>query len=147
MSDHHLDARPNAGQLNLIGPELVNVETIGTVTQRLERLLAGSRFRFSNERELQEGLALALTDRGLIFSREHSLDAHSRVDFLVSPCIAVEIKIAGSQMALLRQAQRYAMHTAVHSILVVGTPAWLLRLPATIGGKPLLGHRLLSSLL
>lgn len=114
--------------------------------EHFDALLLRHVYRFTNERDLQDGIALTLTAANISFTREHRLGTTDRVDFLIAPGIAVEIKVDGSQMALLRQVQRYARHASVQSIVAIGTPAWLTKLPVEISGKPLRGHRLVASL-
>ena len=113
--------------------------------QDLDALLLRHVFRFTNERDLQDGIALALTAASIPFTREHRLGTTDRVDFLIAPGIAVEIKVDGSLMALLRQVQRYASHASVQSIVAIGTPAWLTKLPVEISGNPLHGPRHMAS--
>lgn len=109
--------------------------------------LSRYRYRFSDEDALQQGVAKALAANGLIFQREKSLSQRDRPDFLLTGGLAVEIKVDGSLADLLRQVARYAEHDAVRGILVVGTPAWLARVPESLAGKPLCHLRLLGSLL
>ena len=126
----------------------VSTDTVNLMIalEQLDEILMTHVFRFTNERDLQDGIALALTAASIPFTREHRLGATDRVDFLIAPGIAVEIKVDGSLMALLRQVQRYASHVAVQSIVVIGTPAWLTKMPVEISGKPLHGHRLMASM-
>ncbi|ABM97043.1 hypothetical protein [Methylibium petroleiphilum] len=109
--------------------------------------LSRYRYRFSDEDSLQQGIAKALSANGLIFQREKSLSQRDRPDFLLTGGLAIEIKIGGSLADVLRQVARYAEHERVRGILVVGTPAWLSRVPESLAGKPLFHLRLLGSLL
>lgn len=101
----------------------------------IERLLRTHRFRFVNERELQDGIELVLRGAGLAITREASLGAAGTIDFLVDD-LGVEVKVAGSRADVVRQVHRYLQVDALSSILVVTTRAQLARLPASIAGKP-----------
>lgn len=76
------------------------------------------RYDFANEEELQEGLALALTDSGLTVSREVILDGASRIDLLVEG-IGIEVKVAGRGASVLKQLERYARFDAVEGLILV----------------------------
>lgn len=101
----------------------------------VEAAIRRHRFAYSNEAVLQEGLAQALEQAGLEVLREVRLDARSRVDLLVGG-VAVEVKVAGSTAALLRQIRRYAAHDRVEGVLVVSGRVRHLRLPTAVCGKP-----------
>lgn len=113
----------------------------------LHQLLSGYRFRFVSERDLQDGIERALIAAGISYEREAALSDPDRPDFLVGDGIAVEVKIKGSLSELIRQAARYASHQRIGSILVVGTPRWLPRVPDALSGKPVRSLRLVGSLL
>ena len=105
------------------------------------------RFRYTDENELQQGIAKALTLRGITFEREKVLSRPDRPDFLVCGGVAIEVKIKGSLADLLRQVSRYATHTEVIGVLAVGTPKWLPQVPEELCGKPVRSLRLIGSLL
>jgi hypothetical protein len=109
--------------------------------------LSRYRFRFSSELDLQDGLETALVAAKLQFEREKILGPGERADFLIDGGIAMEVKIKGSLSEAIRQVNRYANHGAVSAIILIGSCAWLTKLPPEIGGKPLYRLRLLSSLL
>jgi len=113
----------------------------------LETLLSSHRYRFSSERDLQNGIDEVLQTSGLSYRREFSLGVSDRPDFLVHGGIAIEVKIKGSISELIRQISRYATHNDVSAILVVGTPHWIPRVPEIINEKPVRPFRLLGSLL
>lgn len=119
-----------------------------TVTpQQVLSMLERHIFRFSEERELQDGIELALTHAGFEFEREKVLGPQDRPDFLVAGALAMEIKIKGTLSAALRQIDRYTKHEAVESVLLVGTPGWINRIPPEIRGKQIFALRLTGSLL
>lgn len=90
-------------------------------------------YRVSNEDALQTGLADVFTTAGFPVQREAVLNAQDRVDFLVGN-VAVEVKTAGSVIALARQVQRYAHSDKVDSIVVVTTRIEHLQLPRALAG-------------
>ncbi len=110
-------------------------------------LLSRFRFRFTSERELQDGIALVLEQAHLRFRRETGLSQHDRPDFLLDNGFAIEVKIKGSLAELLRQATRYLGHGEIRGLLVIGTPHWLTRVPPSLLGKPVHSLRLVGSLL
>lgn len=113
----------------------------------LGRLFDNVRFRFTNEIELQSGVQQVFERSKIGFVREKSLNAKDRPDFLVEDGIAIEIKIQGTFAQAVRQIDRYAKHSAVRSILVIGSPVWINRIPLVIGGKPVHTIRITESLL
>ena len=120
------------------------------VEERLHHLadmLSRIRFRFTDEDSLQRGIAEALQRKGYLFRREESLSARDRPDFLLDGGLAIEVKVGGSLSDLLRQVARYTEHKEVRGILVMGSPVWLPRVPATLGGKPVFHLRIIGSLL
>jgi hypothetical protein len=122
---------------------------VRTVDDRFDQLIhtiQGYRFRFASEADLQDGIETALKRRGQCYEREKVLSPQDRPDFLVDG-LAVEVKVDGSLPEALRQVARYAAHDRVEGILLVGTPAWLARIPHSIGGKPLHQLRLVGSML
>lgn len=100
----------------------------------IRRAIEAYRFVYSHERQLQDGIALALSDAGIEHEREAQLGKAGRVDFLADG-VAVEIKVAGSRAAVLRQLHRYAEHHAVSAVLLV-TPSLRLHCPEWLVGKP-----------
>lgn len=102
----------------------------------LHRHLAGYAFSFTNEKELQEGLADALRQAGHLFMREVRLAPGDLADFLVVPGVCIEVKIDGGLSALTRQIHRYAQREEVRAILVVSSRSAHARLPVELNGKP-----------
>ena len=120
---------------------------VGSRLDAVAAVLSRYRFRFTDEDDLQKGIAAALQANGLAFHREESLSARDRPDFLLDGGLAIEVKIKGSLSELLRQAARYLEHEEIRAVLVVGSPGWLNRIPETMQGKPLRPLRLIGSLL
>nr|EES53262.1 MAG: hypothetical protein UBAL3_80150051 [Leptospirillum ferrodiazotrophum] len=105
------------------------------------------RFRYTTERDLQNGFEKVFLEKDIPFVREYPVTTADRLDFWVDGGIALEVKIKGSLPDLIRQIARYARHKDVREILVVGTPRWIPQVPATIEGTPVYGLRLVGSLL
>ena len=105
------------------------------------------RFRFQDEKSLQDGIEIVFSQAHIPYEREKSLSARDRPDFIIDGRIALEVKIKGTLSQALRQVYRYASHSGLSEIIVVGTPAWILRLPGSVDGTPLRHHRMIGSLL
>jgi hypothetical protein len=112
----------------------------------IAKVLNSTRFRFADERQLQDGIELALLHAGASFTREKLLGPGDIVDFLVGD-VALEVKIGGSLSEVTRQLHRYTQHESVASILLVSSRMRLDNLPAVMNGKPLQVVRLLGSIL
>jgi hypothetical protein len=92
-----------------------------------------SRFLLHDEKDLQQQMEKRLSDCGIVFSREHRLDARSIPDFYIDG-IVVEVKIKGNPKSIYKQCQRYAQFDEVKAILLVTNKSigW----PEEINGKP-----------
>lgn len=96
--------------------------------------------RGADEYRIQASVAKVLTAKGIPFQTEVALSATDRVDFLVDGCIAVEVKVRGSRMAVLRQLQRYARNERISGVVLAAARRTLLAgLPDELHGKPLTG--------
>jgi hypothetical protein len=108
-------------------------------------LLSLHRFTFATEGELQDGIALVLTEANVSFEREFTLLPKDRIDFMVED-LGLEVKVAGSLSSVTRQLFRYAESPLIGSLLLVTSRIALhSRLPAQMNGKPLRVLRLMSS--
>lgn len=114
--------------------------------ESMARLFERHRFRYYSERDLQDAMEKVLVAHGIACKRESALSRADRPDFMVGTT-AIEVKIQGSLAELLRQINRYAQHDDVESILVVGTPHWISRIPPDLAGKAIYRVRLVGSLL
>lgn len=101
------------------------------------RALRAFRYHAGTEPELHAAITTALTRAEILFSREVRLDDDSRIDFLVSEGIGIEVKMNGSLAALTRQVARYAAHPTISTVIVVTTRHALSRFPPTLSGKPI----------
>jgi hypothetical protein len=100
----------------------------------LTEALRRHRFNYSNEDQLQQGIAAALTAAGFDVEREVRLDGRSRIDLLVGR-VGIEVKVAGTPDAVERQLARYASSDRIDGLmLVTSRPRHLI--PQTINGKP-----------
>jgi hypothetical protein len=110
----------------------------------LMRLLCRYRFSYSNEEELQQGIAAALTAGGFEFKREVHLNARDRIDFLVGE-VGLEVKVEGNLAAVTRQLHRYAECPKISALILVTTR---MRhgggLPDSLNRKPLRVHVITS---
>lgn len=111
--------------------------------QEIRYFLSGFRFNFSNEDELQQGIAQSLSGSKFDFRREYVLTPKDRFDFFVDGCFVIETKVGGSTADVMRQVSRYAENAAVHGILVVTTRSGHV-LPESFNGKPVLVHSLME---
>ena len=128
-----------------------------TALDRVAAAIARHRFRFDRERDLQDGIALALEGASIGFRREvhlttrealaSGLRAAGCIDFLVDGGVGLEVKIGGTLAAVTRQLHRYAHASGVDSLLLVTAKKALDRLPDALVGKPLRVVHLLGSAL
>lgn len=109
--------------------------------------LRGFRYLYSNERELQLGVARALKAKGIPFVREKDLGrAGGTIDFMVGR-VGIEVKIKGSPSAVARQLMRYCECDEVEEIILFTGAARLGALPTALRGKRLLVVTLWASML
>ena len=106
--------------------------------------IAGFRFSYANEYQLQEGLAAALSSRGWPVEREVRLGARDRIDLLVGS-VGVEVKVAGKPDSVVRQLTRYAESDDIDALVLVTSRVRHLDLPALINGKPVVSVSLVGA--
>ena len=111
------------------------------------RAIASRRFRFSRERELQDGIAFALRDEAIAFRREARLGESGCIDFLCDGGVGLEVKVGGPLAAVTRQLHRYACSDDVRALVLVTSRRTLDRLPDAMMGKPVRVVHLLGSAL
>lgn len=108
----------------------------------LARALSSHKFAFNNEKELQGGLAQALTSIGAEHTPEFRLTKTERIDFLVADGVGIEVKTNDSRggvglAAVTRQLWRYAKCPEIKSLILVTTRSKHRELPREILDKPL----------
>lgn len=99
----------------------------------LVTLLRSVKFNFTDEYELQDGIAHVLQENGISFVREHNLTNQDKIDFLVGD-VGIEVKVAGSATMVSRQILRYLRSSDLNSIIVV-TARVNHQLPEELDGK------------
>lgn len=105
----------------------------------IDSILRQQEFHFHNEQELQNGIAVTLTEAMVQFEREALIGAatESRVDFLIGR-IALEVKVGGGVAPVMRQLDRYAHCEGIDAIILVTSRLrHLVCLPSCINSKPL----------
>ena len=105
-----------------------------TAVEKVISTIQSHRFRYSEEEDLQEGIAAVLTAAGLDVQREVHLDERDRIDLLVGS-IGIEVKVAGSAEDAFRQLARYARHPEIEHLVLVTSQYQ--RLVKEVAGKPL----------
>jgi hypothetical protein len=108
-----------------------------TQLQSIANILLSHRFHFTSEAELQDGIEKALQEAGLTPQPEVVLTIGERIDFLVGD-VGIEVKVKGSQSALLRQTLRYAKCPEIQGLLIATTLARHRGIPKTLNEKPVL---------
>lgn len=105
-----------------------------SVVDELREALKTTRFTYSEEDQLQEGLAEVLTARGLDVRREVRLNSRDRIDLLVGRT-GIEVKIAGRPVSVLQQLGRYAESPELDELVLV-TSKVRHQAPDELNGKP-----------
>lgn len=103
--------------------------------QELARLIGSNRYRYQDEAQLHDAIALALEAAGVGAVAEARLSDRDRIDFLAGST-GIEVKVAGSAAEVARQLRRYAEHPVIEALLLVTTRVRHRRMPRQIGGKP-----------
>jgi hypothetical protein len=115
------------------------------VLDEVLEVLRSHRFLHSTERDLQDGIAAAMLAQGLDVALEVRLGGCNRIDLLVGR-IGIEVKVAGSWRDVLRQVERYARLEQLDAVVLVTSKAMHTRLPSEHHGKPIVVHRVGSTL-
>jgi hypothetical protein len=108
-----------------------------SLEQRISELadvIGRHRYRFSNERDLQDGIQRVLELNSIGHSREYRLTGHDIVDFLVGD-VGIEVKVSGSPVQVYRQLARYAESEEIAGLILV-TARTQLSPAKIILGKP-----------
>lgn len=111
--------------------------TTAPTTNEIVAAIRSRAFRFANETELQTGIGRALSEHHIQFAREVALTAQDRVDFLVGD-VGIEVKVAASPNAVIRQLHRYVQSERVATILLVTASMRLATsMPLVMNSKPI----------
>jgi hypothetical protein len=109
--------------------------------QRITALLPTYAYAFQDEKRFHDGLATALFEDGIIFTREHVAGPKDRFDCLCEGGVVIEAKIKGSLSEALRQVGRYCERDDVKAVVIVTTRLWgvtrQLKKDAQFHGKPI----------
>lgn len=92
--------------------------------QRVVSALPSYSYSFGDEKQFHDGLATALFDDGIIFTREHVAGPKDRFDFFCEGGVVIEAKIKGSLSEALRQVDRYCARDDVNAVVIVTTRLW-----------------------
>lgn len=106
--------------------------------RRIATLLAGFRYLFGDEYQLQEAVAEVLAGAGEAVTREQILDRKNRADVMLTGGLLVEVKVDGSLSAALRQCERYSALDQVCGIVLAASVAWARR---GLVSRPRLGDK------
>jgi hypothetical protein len=109
------------------------VTAVAPMGCEVRSIVDAHRFRYTNEDELQEGLALALTRAGHQVEREVRLNDRDRIDLLVGTA-GIEVKIAGQPGRVVEQLRRYAEHDRISELVLV-TSRVRHQAPGALNGK------------
>lgn len=85
----------------------------------LGSVLRIQRSAVQSEAGIHKVIAEALKSMGREFTHEHRLNAHDRLDFLVTPGIFIEAKKGAAGIAVLQQCGRYLDHPDTTCAVIV----------------------------
>ena len=105
-------------------------EVEGTLRE-IRGVLHASVFTYSTEAQLQDALERALRASGMRVHREVWIGDRDRVDLLYRGG-GIEVKIASSSPAVMRQITRYCASPQIKGLLLVTGRARHLKLPPTV---------------
>lgn len=113
-----------------------------TTMEKLLACLKNYRYRFTSEKELQDGVELVLKNNSIDYEREYWLSGEDKIDFFVEG-VGLECKVDKPVQSVLRQLHRYTHHEEVTSIILITNRAKHLGMPSSLNGKPVAVHSLL----
>lgn len=97
-------------------------------------ILAKHKFTLSDERALQNEIAVVLEAKGFNIDREVRLSNRDCIDFMIRMSgIGIEVKIKGSAADIYRQCKRYCESDKIHRLILVTNRS--MGLPDKINGK------------
>lgn len=95
------------------------------------------RFRFTCEKDLQDGLEEVFVALGIEYERESRLSPKDKVDFLLLGEVGLEVKIQDSLTSVTRQLHRYSQHDKLKSLILVTCRAAHRGVPEQMNNKVL----------
>lgn len=98
------------------------------------QVLSGCRLPLTNEKRLQEAIALEFDAVGFDYGREHRLSDSDIIDFRLGD-VGVEVKIKGGKREIYHQMERYAAHDVLKELILVSNVA--MGFPPALKGKPI----------
>jgi hypothetical protein len=115
-----------------------------SLAQAIAVCFGNDRIFLRNEFSLHDELARRFDLRGILYTREVRLGRKKRPDFMVG-AVAVEIKIDGGELAILRQLKRYADDPTTTGVVLLTTRK--IGHPVTLSSKPIASVCLWKNLL
>ena len=115
-------------------PARTDADIIASMTE-IAHALEGFGARVAHENELRDAVRALFDKAGVSYEAEVGLDKQSRIDFVVGQ-VGVELKVAESLAAVIRQLDRYAAHPRIGGLVLVTTRRRLQAVPASLHGKP-----------
>jgi len=113
--------------------------------EAIAKLIYGNRFRFVDERTLQNEIEDLFKEHAIPYIREKVLTPKDRIDFLCGS-VGVEIKIGGGLNSVQRQLWRYAADERITDLILVTSRSGHKSLPDKITGKPIYVVHLINSI-
>ena len=124
---------------------VLSVETLANVVASVIHGNAHGTFGTGDEYAMQHAVQVALSHACIAVDREYALSRKDIIDFLTREGVGIEVKLAGTTNALIRQLHRYAQHREVLALVVVTNRSRLTQMPRQISGKPVRVASLLHS--
>lgn len=128
-----------------------NCKRIRFEMKRICDLIKSHNYRFSNEKQLQDGIEHVFKANDLEYQRE-AKGCDGVIDFVVIiPAedgqieIGIEVKIKGSPSSVLEQLGRYAKGGDFDGLILVTSRLQLADMPTNIGGVPVANCPLVGS--
>lgn len=112
--------------------------------RRILDLLAVESLTYRHEDDLQAEISQILTVAGVQHVREARLGPGERIDLLTAAGVGIEVKIAGSWTAAVRQLLRYAHDDQIRALVLVSTQASHHNVPHELAGVPVAVYSLIG---
>ncbi len=106
--------------------------------------LSNSRLTYTDEVSLHRAMSAVLASAGIEHAREVRCGQAGRIDFLTADGVGIEVKLAGSLQAVVRQMTGYAHDPRVRALVLVTTRAVHHRVPTHLAGVPVALYSLIG---